>query len=103
MDIHSFRISKNTFFVTLGTGAALLAYVVDTATGELKNIRVIGLGSVISNRLHSFCRTLLNCGPVDHDAYSSEIGDLYSGYPTSEDLLKEVPSPNVFMILSEEA
>lgn len=71
-------------------GAPLHICVVDTATGELKAMRVIGLSQSLSTAFMEQCRRRkeqMKGKPFNRAAYLSKIQELYVKYPTSEDML----------------
>jgi len=52
------RLNPESTYVSFpeGTGAALTLLIVDSANGELKGMRTLGMGNALSNNLHELCR-----------------------------------------------
>lgn len=84
-----------------GTGAILQLNIVDSANGEVKAMRQMGLGNLLSNRLHTLCRELQE-QPFKESSYHWMVDKTYKKYPTSEDMLKEVSPQDIFMIITEQ-
>lgn len=84
-----------------GDGAPLLVFSVDTNTGELKAMRILGLGNVLSNRLHAVCREKDARRPLDTEAYSKKVSQLYRRFPSSAQLLNKVKLSDVFMLIDQ--
>ena len=85
-----------------GTGAPLVIQIVDTRTGQLKALRLVGMGNALSNNLHRVCRELEKTGITltpDQNAYL--VNKTYAEYPTTNDMLKTVNPKNLFMLLKQ--
>ena len=85
-----------------GTGAPLVLQIVDTITGQLKALRVVGMGNVLSNRLHKACQEQLDTRIVlspDENAYL--VNKTYREYPDSASMLRTVNPNNIFMLLKD--
>lgn len=79
-----------------GKGAMLLMLIWDTATGELKHMRGIGLGTSFCNKLHAACRELDKYRPMDRATHNRHINAIYTEFPSSEDIARTVPQGNWF-------
>ena len=88
--------------IEAGMGAPLLLYSVDTTTGELKAIRMMGLGNVLTNKLHTLCSEIDAKRPINMEKYHYAVNRVYSKYPTSDAMLKEVNPQNIFMLITNE-
>lgn len=85
-----------------GKGATLTVLAVDTNTGEIKAMRVCGIGHMQTNNLHRLCREKDKQRPFtakDKAAYSKCVDMVYEKYQTSEEMLKTMPLQNFFAIL----
>ena len=80
------------------TGAALTIFIVDCGSGELKAIRVLGLGNILSNNLHETCRILLRKGTITREEYHNRVEKTYEEYPTSDDMLKTVEIQHIYVL-----
>ena len=86
-----------------GTGAPMVLQIVDSATGQLKALRVVGMGNVLSNRLHKACQEQLDTGITLSPAENSFLVEkAYQEYSDSAAMLRTVNLNNVFMLLKEE-
>ena len=83
------------------TGAALSLFIVDCASGELKALRVLGLGNMLSNNLHELCRVMLRKGTVTQEEYHNRVEKAYEQYPTSADMLKTVKMQHIYVLAKE--
>lgn len=81
-----------------GEGAPLALIIVDTNTGEVKGMRMMGLSNLLSNRVHRLCRNL-QVLPFDDEEYKAALNQVYQKYPTSESMLKKVNPKDITMIL----
>ena len=82
-----------------GTGAPLMVCIADTATGEIRAMRQIGLGSVVSNELHSACRRLQEEErPFDEQSYRWMVQKTYSRYKSSDMMLKTIKPGHVWIL-----
>ena len=85
-----------------GKGAPLVLQIVDSHTGRLEALRVVGMGTVFSNRLHKVCRDLQKSGITISPAQNAYlVNRTYSEYPTTNHMLKTVNPQNLFMLLKE--
>ena len=78
-------------------GAPLTVLAVDTLTGEIKAIRMIGLGSNISNIMSVVCNKALE-EPFDEQEYRSLVQKVYREYPTTAAMLKRVRPESLFVV-----
>ena len=69
-------------------GYVLTVLIIEHTTGELKDMRVIGLGNEFSNIVRNFCLRSLEKN-ISKTQYVEAIDSIYSTYPTSEDILIE--------------
>lgn len=83
-----------------GEGAPLCLLVVDTATGVLKRIRVVGMGHSLSEKLHAYCREKDAERPFDVGKYDYWLSKLYNKYKTSESMLKTVNPSDIFLLIN---
>ena len=71
------RISKEPMNYSInfpkGRGVPLVLLMVDSNTGCLKGMRVMGLGNLVSTRIHTICRTLENQRPLDKVKYHATV------------------------------
>ena len=67
-----------------GKGAPMLICAVDTASGELKEMRVISLGHLQSEHLHQHCRELDQKRPMNPSTYNMMVDRIYQQYPSSD-------------------
>ena len=81
-----------------GQGAPLLILIVDTNTGILKHMRLVGLGHVLSQNLHAACRIIDEKRPIDPQKYNRALAKVYAEYPNSELMLRTVNPVNIFQI-----
>ena len=97
------RISKEPMNYSInfpkGRGVPLVLLMVDSNTGCLKGMRVMGLGNLVSTRIHTICRTLENQRPLDKVKYHATVEQIYKRYPHSEDMLKTVKPGDVLAII----
>lgn len=84
-----------------GQGAAMTVFIVDSKTGELKAIRSIGLGHVVSTNLGKECNRLLSIQPFSLAEYHSKVNRIYRQYTLSEYMLQTVKPENMFIIATE--
>ncbi len=82
-----------------GEGAPLVLLMVDSNTGCLKGMRVMGLGNLLSYRIHSICRNLDKQRPLDKERYDRTVEQIYKRFPHSKDMLRTVNPGDVFAIL----
>ena len=84
-----------------GTGLPLNVIIVDNATGEVKAMRSMGLGTILSNHVHSACRTLQRQKHFNKREYQQRVAQIYNKYPTSAAMLKTVKPEDIFIIANE--
>ena len=84
-----------------GTGAPLLLLAVDTNTGILKGMRMLGLGAVLTQRLHSTCSSFSHKGSLDIEDYHARLKRIYEQYASSDEMLKTVSPADVFLLLNK--
>lgn len=84
-----------------GEGAPFFVFSVDTNTGELKAIRALGLGNVLSNRLHAVCREKDTRRPLDKEVYHAKISRLYQRYRSSAAFLSKAKPTDIFMLIGK--
>lgn len=82
-------------------GAILTLYIVDTCSGKLVGLRLIGLGNVFSNNLHASCREMDRVRLRTPEQYSKQVEEIYRKYPKSADMLKWVKPENIFLLFSK--
>lgn len=82
-----------------GEGAPLVLLMVDSNTGCLKGMRVMGLGNLLSHRIHAICQNLDRQRPLDRGKYDERIRQIYKRFPLSKDMLKTVGVGDVFAII----
>lgn len=90
---------KETFSGT--EGLALMIFTVDSATGELKNIRAIGLSNAMSNALFEKCRELKKLPTLSKEEQDKRIDAIYEKYPTSDAMMTTVKPEWVTTIVTE--
>ncbi len=86
-----------------GTGAPMVLQIIDTKTGQLKALRVVGMGNVLSNRLHKACQEQLATRIVlspEENGYL--VNKTYRQYPNSASMLQTINPNNLFMLLKQE-
>ena len=83
-----------------GMGAPLLLLIADTETGVIKGMRFLGLGELLTSRLHSICTELNQKRPLNVDAYNAKLNLIYAKYPSTDSLLKTVAPTDVFLLLN---
>lgn len=79
-------------------GAPLTVIAVDTSNGEVKSLRMIGLGHVLSNHLHESCAKLQKNTDFDLSRYRSKINKIYQRYPQSADMVKTANPADLFIV-----
>ena len=84
-----------------GQGAAMTVFIVDSGTGELKAIRSIGLGHVVSTNLGKECNRLLTIQPFSLANYSRRVNRIYQKYTLSEYMLQTAKPENMFIIATK--
>lgn len=82
-----------------GEGVPLVLLIVDSNTGCLKGMRVMGLGNLLSHRIHTICRNLDRQRPLSKEKYSETVRQIYKRFPQSKDMLKTVNPGDVFAII----
>lgn len=83
-----------------GEGAPLLIKIADTATGEIKVFRLMGLGTQLSNYLSKTCTALLHSKTkFNRTEYRNKIQAVYRKYPISDDLVKVAGVNNIFVLV----
>lgn len=85
-----------------GQGAPLLVLISDSATGELKAMRMVGMGHILTNRLHAICRQLDSQRPLNQESYRWNIQKIYKKFPRSDMMLKTVDPIDVFVVMDLE-
>ena len=85
-----------------GTGAPLILLIMDSTTGELKKMRMVGLGTSLTIRLHSICNLLDIRRPIDKAAYDKQLAAIYKKYASSEDMLKTVKPTDIFVLVNRQ-
>lgn len=85
-----------------GTGIPLMIMGVDTTNGELKALRVVGLGHVLSQKLHQTCRDIKKKKDFSLPKYDSKLQSIYQKYPVSEAFLSLVEPGNIYILVSED-
>ena len=81
-----------------GMGAILNVIVVDNATGEVKAIRTLGLGNILSNHLHESCKALQSKEDFNIATYRKTVEAIYGRFPLSGDMLKTIRPEDIFII-----
>ena len=82
-----------------GSGVPFVLLLADSNTGCLKGMREMGLGDIMSTRIHTICRNLERHRPLDKVKYHATVEQIYKRYPHSEDMLKTVKPGDVFAII----
>ncbi len=83
-----------------GTGAPLVLQIVDTSTSQLKALCGVGMGNILSNRLHKACQKQLDTKIIlspDENAYL--VKKTYHEYPTSKSMLRKANIHNILCAL----
>lgn len=71
-----------------GEGAGVLILGIDSYSGMLKVIRLLGLSTELSNALHRTCRELdAKHRPQNKAEYLKDLQDIYEKYPQPDDLM----------------
>lgn len=74
-----------------GEGAAVLVLGIDSHSGTLKVIRLLGLSTELSNALHKTCRELdAKHRPLNKAEYLKSLEDIYKDFPQPAFLLSRV-------------
>ena len=81
-----------------GKGAPMLICAVDTASGELKEMRVISLGHLQSEHLHQHCRELDQKRPMNPSTYNMIVDRIYQQYPSSDLMARLIRAEDIIMI-----
>lgn len=81
-----------------GKGAPMLICAVDTASGELKEMRVISLGHLQSEHLHQHCRELDQKRPMNPSTYNMMVDRIYQQYPSSDLMARLIRAEDIIMI-----
>ena len=98
------RINDSLFFllkvgnIPEGKGAPMLICAVDTASGELKEMRVISLGHLQSEHLHQHCRELDQKRPMNPSTYNMIVDRIYQQYPSSDLMARLIRAEDIIMI-----
>lgn len=66
-----------------GMGAPVILKIIDTASGTLKGLRLLGLSRDLSCQFHNECLEMYRRHtPVDKAKYDAELSKVYKVYPT---------------------
>lgn len=79
----------------------MTVFIVDSGTGELKAIRSLGLGHVVSTNLGKECNRLLSIQPFSLADYHSKVNRIYRKYALSEYMLPTAKPENMFIIATQ--
>lgn len=85
-----------------GKGINLTVLVVNTATGMVRHIRVVGLSNPMSNHLHAVCRDMdKRHRPFDNLVYEREVKEIYDRYPSSDAMLRSAKKEDITILARE--
>lgn len=82
-----------------GEGAPMSIMAVDTNTGEIKAIRIVGLTHTISNYMSDHSEKTLHLGPLDRKGYYDLLEHIYAKYQQSDEMLSLVDPAHVICIV----
>lgn len=83
-----------------GEGAPFVIVAADTFTGEVKHLRIIGLGTAISNDMTKKCNALKE-KPFNQKEYAKKLNKIYAKYEQSKRLLQFADKEKVFLLATQ--
>ena len=81
-----------------GKGAPLTIFIVDTSCGKLEGIRVLGMGTKLSNKLNETCEELSAEGSITPEENERRVRGVYAENST-KDLLEAVDIRDIFILM----